>query len=139
MMCAKYKQCIEKIVAWGCSSYVTQKEKDFINGIRDVETWQKTMFEEMSAIYGDDLQSLWSQFVDCYTSYDDIFVSDLDKIACPVLILHGIKDPIIAPEHPEFLNERIANTQLAYLPGSHACHKSCHEKFNEFVNKFLIE
>ena len=96
-------------------------------------------------MYGkDQLQDLWSSWVDAYFSFKDeedgICKTSLPKIKCPTLIIHGSKDAMVPDFHPEFIHKNIAGSQIRYFPeGKHNLHLRYHEEFNAMVTKFLLE
>lgn len=57
------------------------------------------------------LQSMWNDWCDAlkviHANGGDICKGCLDKIKCPTLILHGDKDPMIVPEHLDYLASHI--------------------------------
>lgn len=48
---------------------------------------------------------------------------DLERVACPTLIIHGSADGEVPPAHAEFAAEKIKNAQLIVVPD--ACHLLC--------------
>jgi 3-oxoadipate enol-lactonase len=61
---------------------------------------------------------------------DSDFRYDLSKIACPTLIIHGEKDPVIALDEARALNQGIGYSQLVVL---NCAHLACLERPTEFV------
>ena len=41
----------------------------------------------------------------------------LPRIVCPVLVLHGDKDPLVAAEHPKYLCEHLPNARCVRTVG----------------------
>ena len=135
-----YPEEIIKIVACASSSYITKEEKTALNAIRNIKTWTPTSMAELQAVYGHDLQRLWSQFMDLYFAYDDIFTSELPKIKCPVFVLHGECDSIVFVEHAHYFKSNLPNAQLyIHKKGSHYFHVKFHAVFNNMVQRFLLE
>lgn len=72
-------------------------------------------------IYGEDyFKKTWSGLVDAmqrlYEKQNgNLCKQVLSKIKCPTLIIHGAKDPIVLPEHPEYLKQNIANSKFVLL------------------------
>lgn len=71
----------------------------------------------MEKLYGaEDFAKMWSDWVDVYVRIlkeknGDICSGALSKIVAPTLIVHGVKDPMIAAEHIPFLRKHIKNTE----------------------------
>ena len=70
----------------------------------------------------------------------DICRQRLAEIRCPTLIIHGSKDAMVASEHPDVLNKQIQGSKLVIFPdGKHNLHFKYKDRFNEVVEKFLLE
>lgn len=74
------------------------------------------MKQPLIELYGKDgLQNMWNEWVDVLVNISknggNICKDLLPKIQCPTLILHGDKDPMVAPEHPQYLLEHIAGSR----------------------------
>lgn len=75
------------------------------------------MREPMEQVYGVEyFPKLWSAWVDGFQKlYDansgNICKDELHKIQAETLILHGLKDPMIASEHIPFLRKAIKSNQ----------------------------
>lgn len=71
-------------------------------------------------LYGEEyFISMWEGFCDTYASIrkcndGNICQEELTKIKCPVLIIHGDKDPMVDPIHPEYLEKEIKNSTLVF-------------------------
>jgi len=62
----------------------------------------------------------------------------LGSVACPVLVLHGTEDRLVAPENARMLAERIPGAQLVLLEGAgHVYHAEQPEAADEAVLVFL--
>lgn len=72
----------------------------------------------MEDTYGKDyFPVLWGQWCDAYKAIGDqekgeICSNLLPLISCPTLIIHGDKDPMVDPAHPEYLNKNIAGSRF---------------------------
>lgn len=138
IMAAKNPSVIRKAVAWGCNSYITNPEKDVIRSIRNVSLWAENIRKPLADIYGHELQAIWSKLTDCWTGYDNIFREDLPKIQCPVFILHGDKDPMVAKHQPEFFKANISRCRTHHFPyGGHNVQQTNPSEFNQMVQEFL--
>lgn len=70
------------------------------------------MSEPLIAMYGrEGFQNIWSGWCDALKAINEtggnICKDLLPKINCPTLIIHGDKDPMIVPEHPQYLLKHI--------------------------------
>ncbi|XP_053570648.1 valacyclovir hydrolase-like isoform X3 [Bombina bombina] len=64
----------------------------------------------------------------------------LPLIKCPTLIIHGNKDAMIPPVHPQFLHKQIKGSRLHLIPdGNHNLHLRYAEEFNKLVEHFLCQ
>ncbi|XP_053691054.1 valacyclovir hydrolase isoform X2 [Sabethes cyaneus] len=135
---------VEKLVVWGANAYITQKEADIYQSIRDVSKWSSRMREPMEAIYGKaDFPRIWSAWVDgmlqIYRKKNgDICKDVLENIRAPTFVLHGALDPMIVPEHVPHLLNTIPTTELHVFPdGKHNIHLKYSKEFNKLVSGFI--
>ena len=142
-LAARYSSAVRKLVTWGGNAYVTPEELEFYETIRDVSKWSPKMHESLYKIYGESLQSLWSEWTDAILevagkSGGDICKEELSNIKCPTLILHGAKDPMVPSFHSQYLNKHIAGSHLVVMDeGKHNFHLRYAEEFNRTVEEFL--
>ena len=62
----------------------------------------------------------------------------LGSISCPVLVLHGSEDRLVAPDNARMLADRIPGAQLALLEGAgHVYHAEQPEAADAAVLAFL--
>lgn len=149
---AKYPDEVQKLVVWGSSAYVLPEEIEIYESlyghhsfkalfpawsileIRNIDNWSKRMSEPLIAMYGrDGFQEMWSGWCDALKAIHEaggnICKDLLQNIKCPTLIIHGDKDPMVLPEHPQYLLKHIKGsryfiwlcdvtiTKLAFLKG----------------------
>lgn len=86
--------------------------KEIVLEIRNIDNWSKRMREPLIAMYGrEGFQEMWSGWCDALKAIHEaggnICKDLLPKIRCPTLIIHGDKDPMVAPEHPQYLLKHI--------------------------------
>jgi len=62
---------------------------------------------------------------------------DLDRIACPTLIVQGLRDELNPPELSEVVQQGIRGSRRVMLPGGHRVHESEAQEFNRLVLEFL--
>ena len=145
ILAATYPDSIRKLVAWGANAFVTDEDVEQYKKIRDISTWSAGMRESLSKIYQDSLQDLWSSWMDSVIEFKrerdgDICIGDLPKIICPMLLVHGAKDPLVPSFHPDFLREHVRGSHLeVFEEGKHNLHLRFHQEFNKLVEEFLRE
>jgi valacyclovir hydrolase len=145
LLAAKYPQLVQKLVVFGIQATITKEDVDMYEGMRDFEkAWSKRMLETHRAVYGDDVQPMWSSFCDAmkmiYDAGGDFCQAQATTLKCPTLILHGEKDPIVPAHHPQWFHENIAGSQMYTFPGGkHNIHQKFADDFNARVLKFFAE
>ena len=144
VMAALFPENVKKLILWGANSYISKHDVEMVEGVRDVGKWSQRMREPMEATYGVDyFPVLWSEWCDAYKAiYEkkegDIVKSRLDKIQCPTLIIHGDKDVMVDPVHPDHMRDNIKGAKLHRFPdGKHNLHFKYQEEFNKMVQDFL--
>lgn len=66
-------------------------------------------------LYGEEyFKKTWEKWVDAFiriydTQDGDICLKELKKIQCPLFVLHGDKDPMVANVHPQHILSQVAN------------------------------
>ncbi|KAG5887597.1 hypothetical protein JTB14_025756 [Gonioctena quinquepunctata] len=145
IMAAKYAESVEKLVIWGANAYIIEKEREAYDSLRDISKWSEKMKAPLIALYTEKgLQDMWAKWCDTVTKiYEDndgdICKECLKNIQCPTYILHGDKDPMVAPEHPGYLCSNIKIAKLDRFPeGKHNIHLRYAEEFNKLVSDFLL-
>lgn len=104
---------VEKLVVWGSNAYVTEKDLELYEKIRDVQKWSPRMRQPYVELYGEKYFSeTWSAWVDSFQTIlkenkGDIFREELPKIRAPTLILHGAQDPLVPMEQPVYLHKNL--------------------------------
>ena len=65
---------------------------------------------------------------------------ELDRIQCPVLVVHGADDPFFSVKHSEMICRRISDAQLTVVPGAgHVPHQEMPQEFLAAVLPFLSQ
>lgn len=55
---------------------------------------------------------MYFSFQCCYTNFaGDICIGEVGKIKAKTLIVHGLKDPLVPLEHPDFLHQNIKGSR----------------------------
>ncbi|HKB96479.1 MAG TPA: alpha/beta hydrolase, partial [Rhizomicrobium sp.] len=144
LMAAKKPERVTKLVVFGGQSFLTAQEIAAFNHIRKITAWSPRAAEAMRAIYGDDLDELWDRYVGgqeaLYQAGGDLYQPLLAKVACPTLILHGARDPLVPTFHPEAIHRGITGSRLHIFPeGKHNIHLRYAEEFNALTYAFLTE
>lgn len=139
IMASQAPGVITKCVAWGCNAYITPQEKDVmdrLSDIRDMDAgWRKTM----EAIYGSELQPLWTSLCHTWSAMENIMREDLPNIVCPVFILHGDRDPMVAKHHADYFQANIKRCRVHRFPfGGHNLQQQFPQEFNRLVQEFLL-
>jgi valacyclovir hydrolase len=142
LMALQQPDRVRQLVVWGGNSFLSEEELHTFQAMRSLSSWSQRAIEPLHAVYGDDLQGLWERYVTgletLHTAGGEIYRSQLHKVQCPTLILHGDKDPLVPNMHPEILHREIPGSDLHRFPeGKHNIHKRYAEEFNEIVLAFL--
>lgn len=144
ILAAKYPQSVEKLVVWGANAYVTPKDIENFEGIRDISKWSDRMKAPLVQLYTEEgLQKMWNDWCNTmveFLKHDGNICKDLLKhIKCPTLILHGDKDPLVPFEHPQFLLDNMKQAKLHRYPdGKHNIHLRYPDDFNKTVSDFIL-
>lgn len=145
LLAAQRPDLVQKLVVFGIQASITKEDVAMYEGMRDVETaWSKRMLETHRAVYGEDIQPMWSSFCDgmkmIYEAGGDFCQAEAKGLTCPTLILHGEKDPIVPSHHPEWFQKNIPGSQMHTFPGGkHNIHQKFAPEFNDRVIKFFAE
>ncbi|KAE9543259.1 hypothetical protein AGLY_003170 [Aphis glycines] len=146
IMASKAVDRVEKLIVWGSNAYVTEKDVELYEKIRDIENWSPRMRQQFIELYGKKYFSdTWNAWVDYFQvllkeNGGDICREALSKINAPTLILHGAQDPLVPMEHPVYLYKKIKYGSLKIYPeGKHNIHLRYAELFNSEVDDFLAK
>lgn len=113
IMASKAVDNVEKLIIWGSNAYVTEKDIESYEKIRDIQKWSPRMRQPFIDLYGEQYFSdTWNAWVDSFQiilkeNGGDICREALSKINAPTLILHGAQDPLVPMEHPVHLHKKI--------------------------------
>ena len=137
-----YPASVKKLVIWGANAYISKKDIELFENTRDINKWSKRMSDSMEAVYGNDLSSYWSEWinsaVEVYNTDGNLCNEKLPLIKCPTLVLHGEKDPLVPLFHPKHLLDNINDAVLHTFPdGGHNIHLKFRKQFNNVVKEFL--
>ncbi len=132
---------VRRLIVWGGNSFVSPEDAVMYERTRSIETWSPRMRESLAAVYGGDLQALWSAWGDWMQARlaegGELYRARLGAIRCPVLILHGARDPLVPGFHPEALLAGIAGSRMhVFAEGKHNIHQRFAAGFNRLVKDF---
>lgn len=144
IMAAKRPERVERLVLFGGQSFLTPEDIATFNAIRRIEDWAPKPAATMRAIYGAELDGLWDRYVAgqemLYEAGGDLYGLLLGKVHCPVLVLHGGKDPLVPVFQAEAIARGIEKAELRVFPnGRHNIHMRQAGEFNALVFAFLTE
>ncbi len=144
IMAATRPDRVSRLVVFGGQSFLTAGEITALGNIHEISAWSPRSAAAMRVIYGDDLDALWNRYIDgqeaLFAAGGDLYAELLAKVACPVLVLHGAKDPLVPRLHPEAIHHAIAGSRLHIFPdGKHNIHLKYPDEFNALVLAFLTE
>ncbi|XP_027205168.2 serine hydrolase BPHL-like [Dermatophagoides pteronyssinus] len=151
---------IQSVAASGIYVYGDSKNILPFLKTQKIETWDKTMRQHYEDVYGPELlQQLWDnhcnwcrdihatimavhaakpELKDLKFAIHNDLMNGLGRIRCPVLIIHGDKDPLIPMDQPLYCQERIANCTLRRFPNaSHNVHQTHTEEFRQLIDQFF--
>ncbi|KAL5021330.1 hypothetical protein ScPMuIL_000485 [Solemya velum] len=144
IMAARYPEIVAKLVIWGANAYITEKDMEMYRSLQDIWSWSEKMRTPFMALYGEAyFKQCWEDWVNAYGAYvekrnGDICKDDLENIRAKTLIIHGLKDPLVALEHPDYLHSHIRGSKLYIMPeGKHNLHIRYYREFNFLAEHFL--
>ncbi len=118
----------------------------FFVEVKDIDQWSERMKAPMIKMYGEPyFREKWTAWIDAYTEiYEkgggDIITKELSKIKCPTFIIHGAKDAMVPPEHPDYFKKNIEGAKLhVFQEGKHNLHLKYKDEFIKLVEQFLDE
>jgi len=135
---------VERLVMFGGQSFLTPEDIATFNSIRRIADWAPKPAAAMRKIYGAQLDELWDRYVAgqeaLFEAGGDLYGLLLGRVRCPVLVLHGAKDPLVPVFQAEAIARGIAGSQLRVFPaGRHNIHMRQAEEFNLLAFAFLTE
>jgi len=144
IMAAQQPERVTRLVVFGGQSFLTAEEIAAFNDIRKITAWSPRAAEAMRQIYGTELDTLWNAYVDgqeaLYNAGGDLYQPLLSRVACPALVLHGARDPLVPGLHPQAIHRGIAGSRLHIFPdGKHNIHLRYADPFNAITHSFLTE
>ena len=110
---------------------------------KSLASWSDRMRESLLAVYGEDLQPMWTQYCETVEQMakkekGNVCAKECAAVKCESLILHGEMDPMVSPEHPHYFAAHIEHSRLLLFPeGKHNIHLRYSDKVNQLVEQFL--
>ncbi|XP_037078418.1 valacyclovir hydrolase-like isoform X2 [Pollicipes pollicipes] len=144
ILAAMRPENVTKLVIWGANAYVTDKDSELYEAVRDIDKWSERMKAPMLELYGEGyFRSTWNAWVDGISALKNtengICRREATQVRCPTLLVHGAKDAMVPAEHPEFFSKHIPDVRLHMFPeGKHNLHMRFADEFNTLVTDFLM-
>ena len=144
IMAAKVPERVQRLVVFGGQSFLTPEDIATFKAIRRIEDWAPKPATTMRSIYGAELDGLWDRYVTgqelLFEAGGDLYGLLLGKIRCPVMVLHGARDPLVPEFQAEAIARGIQDAELRVFPtGRHNIHMRQAEEFNRLTCAFLTE
>ncbi|XP_043264348.1 valacyclovir hydrolase-like [Colletes gigas] len=146
IMAAKYPENIRKLIIVAANSYISPREMEEYESVRNIDTWPNEPRQPLVDYYGEEyFRKTWASWVDgfknIYEKRDGNLCKELlPDIRCPTLIVQGSNDEGVPPEHPVYLRDHIAGAKMRIIDnGVHPVQLQFPELFNSIVTNFLTE
>ncbi len=142
-MAARYPDNVKMAATIGSRAFATQEDLDCHETLRDMSAWIPEHRKRLYKLYGESVQSMWSEWMDSFKQLvikndGDICKKELCKIQCPTLICHGVEDSIVPFWHLEYLHQHIKGSQLMVMEkGKHSIHLQFSEEYNKKLEEYL--
>eukprot|EP00051_Salpingoeca_urceolata_P027757 m.483157 g.483157 ORF g.483157 m.483157 type:complete len:321 (-) comp22800_c0_seq1:37-999(-) len=143
ILAANFPEQVNRLVVFGGNAFVDDDDLACYDRTADVSQWSPRMRESMGAIYGDHFPGMWAAWLrsmrELHAQGGKICDDELERIQCPVLILHGVLDPMVPEQHPKHIKNKLGKLGKLYLfpEGKHNVHIRYKGVFNEVVTSFL--
>jgi len=143
ILAALRPQSVTKLVIWGANAYVSEKDIQLYEAVRDIDQWSERMRAPLVKLYGEQyFRDTWNAWVDGISALqhaeNGICRAEAAQVRCPTLLLHGAKDAMVPEEHPEYFAKHIPDVRLHVFPeGKHNLHLRYPAEFNKLATEFL--
>ncbi len=103
------------------------------------EEWQTQLAQLHGEPYWRTLPPMYVKVQQELVAQGGVIITDdeLAAIRCPVLLMHGKRDRIVAVEYACALHERIPGSRLLLFDAGHAAHLRCKDEYNAAVMDFF--
>lgn len=141
----KYPSRVDKVVVLAAFTHLNEKGIQAFLSTAEISYWEKEKRERYEAVYGADFKEIWADVMEFVRKIKQYFPGDfydkkLPLVQCPVLILHGDKDPLLELEQAAGVAKQIPDSRLERFPnGGHNLHQQYPEKFKILAEDFLDE
>lgn len=142
-LAAMFPEQVCRVIVWGGVVRADSEDIALFEARRDVSQWPQKARAGFDALYGPAYwEKAWNDWCDVmgrlHAAGGDVRLAALDRIDCPVTILHGSKDPLIRLAHPTELHRRIPHSSLQFIEGAgHNPQLTHSEEFNRFVRGLI--
>ena len=120
IMAALRPERVERLVVFGGQSFLTPEDIATFKAIRKISDWAPKPAATMRGIYGAELDGLWDRYVAgqelLFDMGGDLYGLLLAKVRCPVMVLHGGKDPLVPLFQAEAIARGLADAELRVFP-----------------------
>jgi len=143
LMAALYPQRVESLAVLGAQPTINQRD---ISAIRHwllekplSEEWQAQLAQLHGEPYWRSLPAMYVQGQEGLVAAGGIIITDqeLAAIHCPTLIMHGVRDRIVAVEYAHILHTHIVGSRLLLFDAGHPAHIRCEEEYNAAITEFF--
>lgn len=93
------------LTGWMLSRHIMRNE------VVSVHTKGSNSYRSSKVVY---CKPIWVSYFTFFLQTGDICKDDLKKIKAKTLIIHGIKDPLVPLEHPDYLHHHIKGSRYHY-------------------------
>ncbi|MBK8960613.1 MAG: alpha/beta hydrolase [Proteobacteria bacterium] len=133
---------VKALVVWGGIASLGAQDIERFEARRDTASWSPRAQAALNETFGDGYwQRVWCDWLDTMqrlAAQGSARLARLDEVRCPVLVMHGGKDPLIGPEHPRALVQGLGDARLHEIAaGAHNVHLSQAEEFNRVAADFI--
>ncbi|MCC6707695.1 MAG: alpha/beta hydrolase [Gammaproteobacteria bacterium] len=133
---------VKALVVWGGIASLGPQDIARFETRRDTSAWSPRAQTALNEIFGDGYwQRVWCDWLDTMqrlAAQGSARLACLDDVTCPVLVMHGGRDPLIGVEHPQALLRGLRAARLHEIAeGAHNLHLSHADPFNQAAREFL--
>ncbi|CAG2104536.1 unnamed protein product [Medioppia subpectinata] len=147
VLSANYPNSVISMIAMALPVYPTEQNTANILKTRNIQNWGPELIGKYLKVYDSEseIQALWKRHMVFISNFPDYFPKGVcnykyDTITCPVLIVHGDKDPLVQLEQPLHLMEKLKRAHLKRFPlGGHNVHVVYQQQFKQLVEDFFLE
>lgn len=135
---------VHALAVWGGIAALDEQDIARFETRRDTSAWSARAQASMNELFGDGYwQRVWCDWLDTMqrlAAQGSARLAALEAVTCPVLVLHGGKDPLIRDQHPRALVAQLARARLYEIAaGGHNLHLTHAEEFNDALAAFVRE